>query len=174
MSRKQIGDIVVAWHRDNFGRDNRQTLAARARLKRCRSPLESLLHRETQDLGRRLRAAGTQASAEQLLILTSVMSKIRDANGARSIAAIFGFRPDRESPPHLSEIRFRSLVGARSGRELAARLVRFLDALGQSPRCDGRRLAEDLFHWNDRIRDAWCLQYYGVDPSTPQVWELPR
>ena len=174
MNYGKLGEVVVEWHRDTFVSDKRSTLTARARLKRSRSPLEALLHRETLDLDRRLKAAGEQASAEQLLALTSVMSQIHDVSGTRSLPAIFGFKPDKDGPPVLSEIRFRSVVGAESLRELAPRLVRFVNTLRPKPRCDGILLAADLYSWSDQVRDAWCLQYFGVDPIGIQTWEFPQ
>ena len=174
MSKGPIGNIVIAWHRDTFDRDNRATRTSRIRLSRCNSPLEALLHGETHELNRRLKEHDVQANAGQLLALTSVMSRIHDVQISISLAALFGSKPAEDAPPRLSEARFRSVVGSRSLFELAPRLVRFLDVLGPRPRCNGYRLAEDIYTWNDGVRDAWCLQYHGIDPSRSQTWEFPQ
>ena len=158
---KKIGDIVVEWYIAVLRKDDGAARAARARLKRCESPVEALAVAETHELNRQLRAHGKTPSADQLTVLVATFARLKDIHGDR-LAALFGKKLAKDAPRPLSELRFQSLIRIRSHRELIVQLRRSLGVLGSDPACNGRALAEDLYFWNEAKRNEWCFQYFGA------------
>ena len=154
-----IGDVVVEWYNSALGRDDGGARAARARLRRCNSPVEALAISETHELGERLRANG--ASPDQLALLATTFARLKGTHGDR-LAALFGKQESRDARRPLSELRFQSLIRVRSHGELIVPLRRSLGVLGSDPACYGRALAEDLYFWNEQVRNRWCFQYFGA------------
>ena len=157
---KKVSDIVTTWHRETFSRDNGTARAARARLKRCKSPTQALVVAETHDLNRRMRQHGKVPNADQLTLICVIFSHIDNVQG-KKLAAQFG-AISVNKVPKLNNMRFQSLIRASSHRDLFVPLRRSLDILGREVACDGCKLAEDLYYWNDMIRNEWCFQYFGA------------
>ncbi|MDE0704376.1 MAG: type I-E CRISPR-associated protein Cse2/CasB [Rhodospirillaceae bacterium] len=158
---KSIGDVVVEWYGSALGRDDGGARAARARLRRCHSPVEALAIAETHELHKRLRENGARPTADQLALLATTFARLKGIHGAR-LAALFGKRESKDGPRPLSELRFQSLIRVRARSELIAPLRRSLGVLGSDPACNGRALAEDFYFWNERVRNTWCFQYFGT------------
>lgn len=161
-AERKIGDVVVEWHKETFGRDDGVARAARARLRRCKSPAEALLVAETHNLNRRLRDIGQNPGPDRLTLLSIVFSHLHEVRG-KKLAAQFGEMSTRDSPRKLSETRFQSLIRNRTHRGLVVPLRRCLGVLGKDLKCDGYRLATDLYFWNDKTRNDWCFQYFGIN-----------
>ena len=168
-----VGGIVVDWYGFSLGRDDGMNRAARARLKRCESPVEALAVAETHDLNRRLRERGETPTPDQLTLLATTFAQLKGTRGGR-LAALFGKKPTRDGQRALSELRFQSLIRVRSRRDLITPLRRSLGVLGSDPTCDGRALAEDLYFWNDGVRNKWCFQYFGAEFATANQEEASR
>lgn len=66
------------------------------------------------------------------------------------------------SDPDVSELRFRRLLQCQPN-DLFPRMIRILRML------DGKANLTDLitsvFHWNDRVRKRWALEYFAVTPE---------
>lgn len=161
-SERKIGDVVVEWYTEIFERDDGASRAARARLRRCKSPAEALLVSETHDLNWRLRDIGENPDSDQLTLISVVFSHLHDVRG-KKLAAQFGESLAKDSPRKLSETRFQSLIRNRTHRDLVVPLRRCLGVLGKDLKCDGYRLAADLYFWNDNTRNDWCFQYFGIN-----------
>ena len=170
---KNVSGIVVAWYESSLGRDDGAARAARARLKRCESPVEALAVAETHDLNERLRKLGKNPTADRLALLATTFARLEDVHGDR-LAVAFGKKSAKDGPRLLSELRFQSLIRVRSRRDLIVPLRRSLAVLGANPACNGWALAEDLYFWNDRVRNNWCFQYFGAGFARANQGETVR
>lgn len=157
-----VGGIVIDWWRSSLGRDDGGARAARARLRRCESPAEALAVAETHDLNARLKRLDQNPTSDQLTLLATVFARLSGVDGEK-LATQLGRQAMRDGPRALSELRFQSLIRTRSRRDLMAPLRRSLAVLGANPACDGHALAEDLYFWNDGVRNRWCFQYFGAE-----------
>ena len=161
-AEETVGDAVIKWHKETFDRDDGAARAARARLRRCKSPAEALLVAETHHLNRRLRDIGKTPGSDRLALLSVVFAHLDRVHGKR-LAVQFGEQSSKDSPRKLSEIRFQSLIRNRTHRDLMAPLRRCLGILGKDLKCEGYRLAEDLYYWSEETRKIWCFQYFGAN-----------
>ena len=159
---KNIGDIVIEWYASTLGRDGGEARAVRARLRRCASSAEALAVAGTYDLYGRLKKSGRTPEPDQLALLATTFARLQGIGGEK-LAAAFGKRHIKDGPRMLSELRFQSLIRIRSRRDLIAPLRRSIAVLGTNSACNGRALAEDLYFWNDRVRNNWCFQYFGAE-----------
>lgn len=165
---RSIGAIVVDWYRSSLDRDDGAARAARAQLRRCVSPAEALIVAETHDLDQMMKAHGRTLRPDRLALLATTFCHLQGIRGDR-LAILFGRRPGKDGPRALSELRFQSLIRARSSRDLIVPLRRSLAVLGSDPACNGHALAEDLFWWGENVRNNWCFEYFGAEfPRTIQ------
>ncbi len=168
---KRIGEVVVEWHRRFLSHDGGTARSVRARLKRCSSPVEAFAVEETHELNALLIKANSQnPTVGQLALLATTFARLRSINGER-LASAFGTKSVKDGPRRLSEIRFQSLIRVKSRRELIAPLRRSMAVLGPDLSCNGWKLAEDLFYWNDKVRCNWCFQYFGAEFTTTNQGE---
>lgn len=159
----RVGRAVIDWYRSVLDRDDGAARAARARLRRCHSPVEALAVAETHDLNRRLKdmIGNAVPGVEQLALVAVAFACLKGVDGD-PLAAQFGKKNSADGPRVLSELRFQSLIRIRSCRELMTPLRRSMAVLGRDASCNGWALAEDLYRWNDRVRNKWCFQYFGT------------
>lgn len=157
-----VGGIVMEWWWSSLDRDDGQARAARARLRRCESPAEALAVAETHDLNARLKKLDQNPTSDQLALLATVFARLAGVDGER-LAVLLGRQTMKDGPRTLSELRFQSLIRIRSRRDLMTPLRRSLSVLGANPACNGHALAEDLYYWNDGVRNRWCFQYFGAE-----------
>ena len=68
-------------------------------------------------------------------------------------------------PKALSSLRFNALIRAREPRRLMRPLARALQVAKGS--ANVRRLAADLYWWNDKTRANWCFDYHGAADAKP-------
>ena len=158
---RSIGAIVVDWYRSSLARDDGAARAARAQLRRCVSPAETLVVAETHDLDQMMKTHDRVLQPDRLALLATAFSHLKGVQGER-LAILFGKRPNKDGPRSLSELRFQSLIRARSSRDLIVPLRRSLAVLGSDPSCNGWALAEDLFWWGENVRNNWCFEYFGA------------
>ena len=168
-----VGGVVIDWYRSSLGRDVGTARTTRARLRRCQSPVEALAVDETHDLHNRLKELDVTPTADQLALLATTFARLKGLDGD-ALAGSFGKKSTKDGPPMLGRQRFQSLIRVRSRRELMAPLRRSLAVLGPDPSCNGWALAEDLFFWNDRVRNNWCFQYFGAEFARGDQEETAR
>lgn len=159
---RDVGKAVVQWYRISLDKDDGQARTARARLRRCESPAETLAIAETHELNRLLKEHGYKPSAAQLALVTTTFARLRGLEGGK-LAALFGSKSGLDGPRKLSELRFQALIHVRTHLELIVPLRRALAVLGPDQPCNGWALAQDLYFWNDSIRNNWCFQYFGAE-----------
>ena len=68
-------------------------------------------------------------------------------------------------PKTLSGLRFNALIRAKEPRQLMRPLVRALQVAKGA--ANVRRLAADLYWWNDKTRTDWCFDYHGASDARP-------
>ena len=158
---KSIGGIVVAWYGSSLGGHDGAARAARARLRRCESPVDAFAIEATHELNECLQEIGQRPCPDRLALLATTFARLKGVRG-KKLAALFGEKQGRDGPRLLSELRFQSLIRIRSHRHLIVPLRRSLAVLGSDPACDGHALAENLYWWSEKVRNNWCFQYFGA------------
>ena len=161
-----IGPITTSWWQHSLNRNDGEARTARAQLRRCVSPAETLAVSETHFLNSKLIEKGYNPSPDQLALLSTIFSRLDGVNGEK-LAFQFGKKTSKDGPRVLSELRFQSLIRIHSRRELIVPLRRALAILGTNPTCNGVDLANDLFFWNDDVRNKWCFEYFGTTLTNP-------
>lgn len=159
---RDVGKAVVQWYRTFLEKDDGHARTARARLRRCESPTEALAVAETHELNRLLKANGNKPSAAQLALVATIFARLGGLNGGR-LATMLGAKSGLDGPRKLSELRFQALIHIRTHLYLIAPLRRAIAVLGTDQPCNGWALAQDLYFWNDNIRNNWCFQYFGAE-----------
>jgi len=159
------GEIAAAWWRENLDSDTGAARKTRAELRRADTPLEALNVAAVHDLHRRLAEAEfnlrkVRDGPDKLALISSVLAHVRKSQKV-SLAQLFGVG----NPPLLSRIRFDALIRADAPRDLGRQLVRALRNVKDG--ANVRRLANDLYWWNDRVRTDWCFEYHGANIAKP-------
>lgn len=170
---KSPGAVCAAWWHQTFGNDDGAARMTRARLRRCATALEALSVEAVHDLNARLREAGYRPAADRLALLAIVLAHVSEYGDLR-LPRAFGRREHKDAPRVLSTLRFQSLVGATEPVELITALRRAMAIVRASP-IDVAALASDLYRWDQRVRTAWCFQYFGAPAAAPEYppQELP-
>ncbi len=168
-----VGEVVAKWYKTALGNDKSAARMARARLRRCVSPADALCVEEIHHLNRLLADSGRHASASQLSLLATTLALVKDIRGKR-LASKFGAKPSRDGPRTLGALRFQSLIRIRTHRDLIVPLRRSIRVLGSDVACDGNALAQDLYFWNDKVRNDWCFQYFGMEFAGTNKGEITQ
>jgi CRISPR system Cascade subunit CasB len=150
--------------------------AVRARLVRCRTPLDAVTVPAALSLARRLgripdasAPAFRQRGFERALALAVVLAHVRTATATPLLRALgWGAFPldskatERgDASPVLSELRFRRLLQTEGDPELIAAFSRLL-ALAKGA-ADPAELARVLLHWEqDRTKRDLALTYFAA------------
>ena len=165
--RSCAGDICARWWRSAINVDTGRARKTRAELRRADTPLAVLGVSAVHDLNRILEEVGyglchRPDGPDRLALIAVVLAHVKEGRGATA-ARRFG----AGDPKPLSVLRFNTLIRAETPRELIRPLVRALAIIGGST--DVRKLADDLYWWNDRVRTDWCFDYYGASNAKPVV-----
>lgn len=162
---RQLAKVMAEWWHKHINAETGSARAANATLRRAVTAPEALAHPATHLLIHALAAQGwttTERTVERVASVALVLPHIK-ASSTNSAARLFG---QGEHPP-LSQARFRKIVTAPAGVELATLLRRALPLIGGKAQVGG--LGEDLLYWNDRRRNRWCLEYFNTyDLGKPQ------
>lgn len=157
-----------------------------ARLRRSRSPLETLQVPDAIELARRVGAIDGEHQApgwnvQAALGLARVLAHAREHDATNHPMRAVGWKyfpgSRRESDagddrPKLSEARFRRLLLTGDGEAKIAAFTRLIALLGGSVKVDD--LARDFLSWNhpeygDRIRERWAFLYYAAGTAAPPL-----
>ena len=157
-----VSKAVVRWYRTSIDKDDGLARTARARLRMCVSPAEALAISETHDLNRLLQEYRYNPSPAQLALVATTFARLRSLEGEK-LAVLFGSKLNPSGLRKLSELRFQALIHVRTHLDLIVPLRRALAVLGPNQPCNGWALAEDLFFWNENIKNKWCFQYFGAE-----------
>jgi len=160
-----VGEVGIRWWRNAINAETGRARRTRAVLRRADTPLAVLGVSAVHDLNRALGDAGHQLrhradGPDRLALIAVALAHMKDGQGATA-ARRFG----AGDPPQLSPIRFNALIRAEAPRDLIRPLARALGIIGGG--ADVRKLAKDLYWWNERIRTEWCFDYHGATDAKP-------
>lgn len=145
------GMIAFRWWKDELRAESGEARALNARLRRAGTAAEIL----SEEAVFRLSRALSLTDPERLALIARVLAAVKE-HDKRPLARRFG----QGEPPALSPLRFQRLIRTRDPGELARALRRALPLVAAS--CDVIQLSRDLYWWNERVRIAWCFQYFGA------------
>ena len=138
---------------------------ARAELRRAAGVTDALGVSATHELNRRLVSAGfdlrkRRDGPDRLALIAVALAHVTEDLG-RSAAQQFR----AGDPKVLSSLRFNALIRAKEPRQLIRPLARALRIIKGA--ANVRRLAADLYWWNDKTRTNWCFDYHGATDAKP-------
>lgn len=151
-SKQQKGpDVAEEWWKDLEKRR-----AARARLRRAKTPLEIMQEPEALRLIERL-----PRNPGRVAVLVGILAWVGD-NDDQPVARAIGRTSLDEKEAPMSEARFRRLLQARDDELMEAmrRLVRLTKG-----KANVRDLSFAVLYWGDEVKKRWIFQYYGVSDS---------
>ncbi|MHB1224476.1 MAG: type I-E CRISPR-associated protein Cse2/CasB [Gemmatimonadaceae bacterium] len=175
---------VLEWWSDNFAprdpgdpQSSDPDSAARARLRRCRSPVDAATVPTAVSLSRRLGVLSGHAHSDDRRVIDALnlarilAHVIRNDDERRPMQAAGwpefpGSAKDREIGkvrPRLAEARFRRLLQTEGGEELVTAFTRLIALLGGT--VDVVALAEAYWFWNERTKRRWAFDYYAATPT---------
>ena len=163
------GTACMDWWANCIAAETGAARRARAELRRAASVTDALAVAATHDLHRRLVHTGydlrkRRDGPDRLALIAVALAQLTENTGATA-AQRFG----QGEPKALSELRFNSLIRARSPRQLLRPLPRALRLLKGS--ANVHRLAADLYWWSDTTRTSWCFDYHGATQARPTTEE---
>ncbi len=174
-------DLFLGWWRqyidqgprsqqDPSGRPARRNgdPGVRAKLRRCHVWSDALAIPAAHDLTRRLRVSVDDprrviAAFNVARVLAHITAHVPQTLMDRAGAPADGIRTD-ESRARVSEARYRRLVQADVGDELADMVTRLLAQLNGE--VNVAKLGRDLMRWNDQTRVEWAFQYFQKSLAT--------
>ena len=133
---------------------------SKARLRRCRRPVDALLHPETLSLMRRIGRRDDRAAA-----LAIVLAHVTE-DGTRHPMRVVGC-PKFGGEPSLNEARFRSLITTDEIDDVMTAMIRLAAYMGG--RVSVRELVPAILFWNDRTRASWAANFYAATTETENV-----
>lgn len=171
------GQIGLRWWAGHVRPEDDTGAAKRTRaaLRRVDIPMDAVSIEAVHALEAALAEAGQSLrnAPDRLILLAVVLGHAKEHRQGHRAALAFG-EPVGERR-RLSAIRFEALILATDPGDLLRPLVRALAVV--DGRVDVAALADDLFHWSDRIRTRWCFDYYGAPGAAPdetRSLETPR
>ena len=164
-----LGQICKGWWVSCIAADTGAARRTRAELRRADSVTDALGVSATHELHRRLVEAGHDLRKRRdgpdcLALIAVALAQVTDDMGATA-AQRFG----AGDPKALSGLRFNTLIRAKEPRQLMRPLVRALAIVKGG--ANVRRLAADLYWWNDATRTNWCFDYHGATAARPVAEE---
>lgn len=160
-----IAEVCKGWWDTCIAAETGSARQARSELRRAVGVTDALGVSATHELNRRLVRAGhdlrqRRDGPDRLALLAVSLAHVKEDLGA-TVAQRFG----TGDPKALSSLRFNALIRAKEPRRLLRPLVRALQVAKGS--ANVRRLAADLYWWNDKTRANWCFDYHGAAHAKP-------
>ena len=160
-----IAEVCKGWWDTCIAAETGGARRARAELRRAASIADALGISATHELNRRLVGAGhdlrqRRDGPDRLALIAVALAQV--AHDRRETAAQ---RLGAGEPKTLSGLRFNALIRAKEPRRLMRPLVRALQVAKGA--ANVRRLAADLYWWNDKTRTDWCFDYHGASDARP-------
>lgn len=133
---------------------------ARAGLRRCHDLTEIFFQPAFHELRKRLGLGheGSSREGHGLAAVAALAANVDFASISTPIAMQMAGRPPESKA--VSELRFRRLLQCQSHAELFPLLLRAIKILDRSVNLGS--LIEGTFHWDDRIRQTWAMDYYSA------------
>lgn len=160
-----IAATCMDWWTACIAAETETAKRARAQLRRAASVTDALGVGAAHELNRRLLAAGHDLrqrhdGPDRLALIAVALAQVSE-----DLRATAARRFGSGNPRALSALRFDALIRAREPRQLMRPLVRALRVIRGC--ANVRRLAADLYRWNDTTRNSWCFDYYGAGDAGP-------
>ena len=160
-----IAEVCKGWWDTCIAAETGAPRRARAELRRAASMADALGISATHELNRRLVRAGhdlrkRRDGPDRLALIAVALAQV--VQDRRETAAQ---RLGAGEPKTLSGVRFNALIRAKEPRRLMRPLVRALQVAKGA--ANVRRLAADLYWWNDKTRTDWCFDYHGASDAKP-------
>lgn len=158
-------EICKVWWDTCIAAETGGARQARAELRRAAGVTGALGVSATHELNRRLVSAGfdlrkRRDGPDRLALIAVALAHVTEDLG-RSATQQFGVG----DPKVLSRLRFNVLIRAKEPRRLMRPLARALRVIKGG--ANVRRLAADLYWWNDKTRTNWCFDYHGAMDAKP-------
>ena len=131
--------------------------AARARLRRARTPLEVMQEPEALRLIEEL----SGERPDRVAVLAGILAFVEETD-ERKFARAIGCAALGDETAIVSEIRFRRLLQTPGG-ELLDPMRRLIRLAGG--KANVRDMAFSVLRWGDGVRKRWIFDYYGVSTS---------
>ena len=156
-----FGAVAREWWRnciwdnpaDRAGRSRRR--AARARLRRAKTPLDVIQEPEAL----RLVARFPPRRRDRAAVLAGILAFVEEDDN-RPVARVIGRESfGSDEPPPMSEARFRRLLQTEANELLDPMRRLLLLADGKANVGD---LSEAVLYWNDKTRKRWIYLYHDV------------
>ena len=166
-----IAEVCKGWWDVCIAAETARARRSRAELQRAAGVTDALGVSATHELNRRLVRAGhdlrLQRDGPDRLALMAVALAQVEQDGRETAAQLFGAINSKAGEPKkpLSGLRFNALIRAREPRQLMRPLVRALRIIKGG--ANVRRLAADLYWWNEKTRADWCFDYHGAADAKP-------
>ncbi len=164
--KTDIGAAAAHWWRTALA-DTGPGRMARARLRRCNTPVEALAVEATHNLHAAL-GGGMKRQGDRLALIAIALANIRESH-ARPAAERMGDIVAEQKRPKVSPVRFQTLVRTGKPAELIRPLRRALIQIDQA--ANVAALSRDLFYWGEATRNRWCFAYYGAASTAPETAE---
>ena len=162
MDTHSLSEICKNWWATCIAAETGAARQARAELRRSTNVTDALGVLATHELNRRLVGAGHDLRKRpDRLALIAVMLAHVTQDQLETAAQRFG----SGEPKALSGLRFDAIIRVREPRELMRPLARALRLIKGA--ANVRKLAADLYWWNDKTRADWCFDYHGATHAKP-------
>ena len=157
-----VGYICQKWWQNSIAADTGLARRTRAELRRCDTTLAVLGISAVHDLNRELSEHGfkLQKRPDQLALISVALAHVK-TNQKPYAARLFG----DGDPKKLSPIRFNALIRTDEPRDLMRPISRALKIIDGNTNV--RKIAEDLYWWNEKVKAEWCFDYYGASEAKP-------
>ena len=156
--KTDIGAAAAHWWRTALA-DTGPGRMARARLRRCNTPVEALAVEATHNLHAAL-GGGMKMQGDRLALIAIALANIRESH-AKPAAERMG--------EMVAPLRFQTLIRTEKPADLIRPLRRALIQIDQA--ANAAALALDLFYWGEATRNRWCFAYYGASSAAPETAE---
>ncbi len=147
-----IGERAREWWRTL-----RTDAAGCAALRRCRVPIEALMHPQTYRLISGLGWRGDRG--ERVAALAAILGHVSE-DDARPLARALGNSRFGADDATLSEARFRRLIATDEINDLQLEMTRLVALAGGAVSVSD--LAWSVLFWNDKTRARWASLYYAA------------
>ena len=159
-------ELIRSWWKDL-----QSDPGARAKLRRCRTPIEALALPATIELMIRLGWKAPEQDhsdwfGERIAASAMVLAHVKE-DGTQPVARSLGKQPGRDQPV-LSSSRWERLCRAEGHENIATEFTRIVQMIGGT--ADVVDLVFAILYWdhntNHRIKQRWIYSYHGVDLPT--------
>lgn len=152
-------EAILEWWKSISDRENSHQRAARAALRRCRTPEEVQFQPAFHALRHKVKS-----NPRQLAVVAGVLAHVDTNADKHDFAAQLARPAEKSDRARFSGLRFRRLLKVQEPGELMTQVIHAVRILGRDANVPD--LARGLWFWNDRTRKEWAFAYYDHAPKT--------